>query len=116
MGDRKEYVSEMRQFLNEHNMGIDTLAKLIGLGRSTVHSYEKHPDRCYKSTCIKIETALKMIRDEEWVRPYLDKRYVVDSHENFCLRDKHLRDVIKFEKAFKVRYRVLLERELAQNT
>ena len=98
-------MSELRELLSAHNMGISTLAKLICVSRNSILRYEDNPKRCVAVTRRKIELALKMIRDEEWVRPVLDGRYLVDSRDSYCLRENHLRDVVRFEKAFKECFR-----------
>ncbi len=100
-------MSELREFLNSHNMGISTLAKLIKIDRKVILRYEDNPNRCIDKNRRKIEVALKMIRDENWVRPSLDKHWVVDSREAYCTREAHLMDVIRFEKKFRERLREL---------
>lgn len=94
----------MREFLNSHNMGISTLAKLIGVSRNSILRYENNPKRCVGMTRRKIELALEMIREENWVRPMLDRRYLVDSRDSYCLRENHLMDVVRFEREFKERF------------
>ena len=102
-------MSELREFLKDHNLSITRLAKLIGVRRETVVRYDNDPERCTAGTRVKIETALKMILEEGWTRPVLDKHWVIDPHEDFGLREKHLREVVRFEKAFKEAYRARME-------
>lgn len=115
MGERSDDMSsgrrpmELREFLGEHNMGITTLAKLIGVSRNSILRYEDNPKRCVGMTRIKIEVALEMIREENWVRPILDRRYLVDSRDSYCLRENHLMDVVRFEREFRERFEELFK-------
>lgn len=97
-------MSELREFLGEHNMGISTLAKLIRVSRNSILRFEDDPERCVNKTRMKIELALEMIREENWVRPVLDRRYLVDSRDSYCRRENHLLDVVRFEKEFRERF------------
>lgn len=99
----------MRELLNSHNMGISTLAKLIGVSRNSILRYEDDPKRCVGMTRRKIELALEMIREENWVRPGLDKKNVVNVEEAYCLREIHLREVVRFEREFRERFEELFE-------
>ena len=101
-------MSKLRVFLGEHNMGITTLSKLIHVSRECVIRYEKEPDKCRQKTRVKIEVALKMIREENWVRPIIAKSDLVNIEDNFCLRENHLRDVLRFEREFRQRYAELI--------
>lgn len=101
-------MSELREFLNSHNMGISTLAKLIKIDRKVILRYEDNPNRCIDKNRRKIELALKMIRDENWMRPVLERRILVDDIEaNYCAREAHLRCVLEFDRDFRERLREL---------
>lgn len=104
-------MSDIREFLGEHNMGITTLSKLICIERESIRRYEDNPNRCTYKNRRKIELALRMIRDENWVRPVLDKNNAINIDSTFCLREVHLRKVLKFEREFRERYMEILELE-----
>ena len=97
--------STLREFLKEHNMGITTLANLLHISRCTIRRYEEDRNRCTDESRKIIELALRVIKEENLVRPVLSKSEMVNIEDNYCLREAHLRKVLKFERDFREKIR-----------
>ena len=100
-------MSEFRKILNEHGMGITTLSRLTDISRHALLGYDRGAVVSRAETRMRIELAMKIIVEENWVRPSINKHAVLEEGCH-CIREAHLRDVLKFEKDFRERYFELL--------
>lgn len=109
--NRRDGMSEIREFLKRFNLGFNSYSKMIGVSPNTLRKYEKDPDSLSGESRRKIDIGLMVLEREDHIRPKL-KDMGDDLSVYKGVSDLHYRNLVKYERDFKEIFRVEMDKEV----